>query len=241
MRSAQRIVGSEYPEKVVEGIAEVAENGRDQARTVTRQKFNLHSEYIPRGIKSIPSTPGQKKAAQRAIKRYSDMEAAVFLRPARDPKKSLDFMVPHEVSGEKVPHGKSDLLAVPTTNLKGRSGFTTPRGKVRNRWKPATLLKHFEDRGSSYDTNQRTTTNKGRKLGPKKKRLPGTAFLIGGKAGTMMIARRKTKRGDRNLEFLYSLVPRAKIKERWKFEPTIYNTVLATYDTTVIKWLNKMK
>jgi len=240
-RDARRIAKHEYPEKIVGGFSELSEVDCNEVRAATRAKFKLHTEYIPRGVKNIPSTPAQKKAAARAVEKYGDIFAAVYLRAATDPKRSLDFMVLHEESGEKEPHGGSEFLAIPTATMKHESGFKTPRGRVRKRWKPKTLLQRFREKRSSFDEGQHTTTNKGRILGKQPRKVPGHAFIIRGRGGSMMIARRKTLTGFRNLEFLYALVPQAQIKERWDFESTVWVTTRDRYVSILTKWVNKIK
>jgi hypothetical protein len=241
MKDAIRISRSEYPSRIVEGFSELASVSAEEVRKAARSKFKLHSEYIPKGVRSIPNKPGQKKAAERAVRKYGDIFAAVFLRGAMTPGKSLDFMVPHEESGEKVPHGKNKTIAVPMYNLTQRSGFKTTKGRVRKRWKPKTLLKRFKDQGSRFDKGQHTTTNKGLKLGPQTRRLPGHPFIIAGRTGTPLIVRRLTRSGFRNLQFLYALIPKAQIKERWDFESTVWVTVRDRYASILTKWCNKIK
>jgi len=238
-RSSRKIQDKEFPQKIVNAFSELAYKGARRVRIATRSKFKLHSRYIPNAIKSIPLNEAQKSAAQKAVRRYGDVFAAVYLRGANTPKRSMDFMALHEEGGIKKPHEGRSALAIPTTTLKRKPGFKTAKGRVRKRWKPNTLLEKFKSRGSVF--NGQTTTNKGIVMGPQSGRVPGHAFIIAGKGGTPMIARRKTRRGDRNLEFLYALENRAKIKRRWDFESNVWKSVRSRYDKVIIKYLGTMK
>ena len=235
-RAAKGIAHKEFPEKIVAGFSYLAAASAGEVRTATRAKFNLHSNYIPSGVKSIPLSSGQRSAAENAVRRFGDIRAAVYVRGAMSPKRSLDFMSLHETGGDKTPHGNFQV-AVPTKSLARKSSKTT-RGATRKRWKPKTLLARFNAKGSSL--NSSTTSNRGLKLGPKPRRLPGSAFLIKGAGGAVMIARRKSLAKTRNLEFLYSLKPRTSIKKRWDFEPIVFNSVNMRYKV-LIKFLKKMR
>lgn len=237
-RSAKLIMGKDWPKAVVNAFAEMAEEGMLNVRELTRQRFKLHTEYITRGVKHYPMNSAQKNRAANALKRFGDMNAAVYLRGSNTPKKSLEFMADHEFAETR--EAQKKYIAFPTKTLKEKS-YRTGRGKVRMRWKPALLLEHYKERGGGF--NGLTTTNEGRKLGPRKKRLPGHAFIIGTRAGPMIARRisRPVNKGDKHLEFLYMLKPKADIKKRWGFVNGVYGTVFKTYDTIIIKHVSKMK
>ena len=234
-RTAKLHIGRDWPKAIVGAFAKIADDGAGAARALTRGKFKLHSEYITRGIKSLPSTASQLAASQRALKRHGDFTAAVYLRGAVNPKRSLGFMADHETGMDRIP--QDTWIAMPTTTLKQKS-FRTGRGRVRKRWKPATLLKRFNEAGSKY--SGRTTTNKGIRLGPRRKRSKSSAFIIHGRGNTPMIARRVGNKGNKQLEFLYALKKSANIKKQWGFVNTVTTIVEYIHERTIKKAVGRM-
>ena len=223
-RGVKQHVERDWPKACVNAFSGIAEEARDAVRLLTRQKFKLHSDYITSGIRHIPNSPAQKDAAARALQRYGDMSAAVFLRGASDPKKSLEFMAHHEWSEDREPQDR--FIAVPLKSVKLKS-FKTSKGRVRARWQPARLLDHFNKTGSRYDNG---TTQSPKQLGyrGKSRRLPGKPFMISSKRGDPMIARRirnPGQKGERHLEFFYILKPKARIKKIWNFVDGVYTSV----------------
>lgn len=234
-RTAKRHIGKDWPKAIVGAFASMADDGAGAVRALTRGKFKLHSDYITRGIKSLPNTPAQRGAAERALKRHGDFVAAVYLRGAVNPKRSLGFMADHETGMDRI--AQDTWIAMPTTTLKAKS-FKTGRGRVRKRWKPGTLLKRFNEVGSKFDG--RTTTNKGMHLGTSRKRSLGSAFLIRGRGGTPMIARRGGNKGNKQLEFLYALKKSANIRKRWDFVNTVEIIVMHIHERTIKKAVQRM-
>jgi len=235
VKSAKKHIGQDWPRAIVGAFAEMANDGAMAARALTRGKFKLHSDYITRGIKSIPKSQGQLKASERALKRHGDFTAAVYLRGAASPKRSLSFMADHETGMDRV--AQDTWIAMPTTTLK-RKSFKTARGKVRKRWKPGTLLKRFNEVGSTF--NGSTTTNKGKHLDSSRKRSPGSSFIIAGRGGTPMIARRASGKGNKRLEFLYALNKKANIRKGWDFVNTVTTIVEYIHERTIKKAVGKM-
>lgn len=230
-------LGQDWPKAVVDAFGELAEEGRDGARALTRQKFKLRSEWVTNGIKHYPANKAQKDRSAHALKKYGDVNAAVFLRGATDPKKSLEFMAHHETSEERDPQDK--YIAVPMQGVRQKS-FKTGKGRVRKRWKPETLLKRFHESGSRYDG--RTTINNGRGLGYRRGRTPGAPFLIASrkKGEPMIVRRRRRRKGESenargNLEFFYILKPKARIKEIWGFVDGVYESVGHHYVGVIAK------
>ena len=207
---ARKHIGKDWPKAVVNAFADIAEGGQDDVQSMSRSKFDLHSEYVLRGIRHTPNTTVQKSAAAQALQKYGDMNAAVFLRGATDLKKSLAFMAHHEWSEERGPQEK--YIAVPLKGVRSKS-FRTSKGRTRKRWKPENLLRRFRHGGSVY---RNKTTHTASAIGSRRRRkLPGYAFLIESRRGDPMIVRRRSKGGD--LEFFYVLKPKAHIKKIWGF------------------------
>lgn len=231
--SARKHVGRDWPRVVVDAFADIAEYARDDVRNTTRQRYDLHSDYITRGIKHYPNTAHQKGRAESALKRFGDMNAAVFLRGSRSPKHSLEFMAHHETGEERDP--QNEHIAIPTKTLRAKS-FRNTRGKVKKRYKPSELLKRFDASGSFYDDEAKTTISRGLRM--KRRRQPGNAFLIRGKGGKPFIVRTLNRaRGGkkRDLEFMYILVTRAEIKPSWGFAESVWKGTRAVYYTIFYK------
>ena len=101
IKSMRKLEGDQYPRAVAMAFRAIAEGGKKDVQNRTRSEYNLHSEYIPDGIKSTPYTNSQMKAGARSIEKYHDIEAAVYLRGANSPGRSLDFMVNHDTGDNK--------------------------------------------------------------------------------------------------------------------------------------------
>lgn len=218
------------PERIVRGVAITAERARDAVRHRTRQVFELNSEYIIKGIRSIPD-PTRAKAiasATRALTgKYRDFQAAVYLRGASDPKKSLAFMVVHETGGTRYPvSGRS--LANPSRDLKGYK-FKTGKGRVKKSWKPKKLLEYYNRVGAAKAGSKRQTPRRGK---------PKSFILKSAKGHGVMLARRKNRR-TRKLEILYHFIKKADIDKRWGFVKTVKSTAHRHLTSDIVRELNR--
>lgn len=106
-----------------------------------------------------------------------------------------DFMARQEFGGLKVPRGHS--LAIPTKEMLARAGGK--RGIIRKKSRPKALLR---DRAGAH---RRT-------------------FIATMGDGTRGIVRRRSKK-RLPIDLLYTLVPSARVKPRWDFEPTVREQV----------------
>jgi hypothetical protein len=230
-------LGTDWPKAVTSAFSEIAEGARDGIRALTREKFKLHTDYVPRGINHYPDTTTQKTRAAHALEKYGDMNAAVYLRGGNDPKKSLEFMADHEHGETRTPVGK--WIAVPGKDLKEKS-YRTTRGTVRKIFQPSELLKRFNEAGSTFDGKTTVTRQyaAGRKRG--KIKAPGNAFIIMGKKGSPMIVRRKHRGQGRNLEMLFVLKTRAEIKKAWGFVNGVYAVVRNVYGSVMVKHIGRL-
>lgn len=236
--SARQHINTDYPRAIVNAFSSIAEMGADDVKSATRSAFDLHSNFITSGIKSLPHTTSQKKAAARALAKYNDFTAAVYLRGSASVKRSLAFMADHEYGGKRQPHAQ--FIAVPMDGVKSKS-YRTSRGRVKKRWKPSELLQRFNSAGSVLSNG--TTTNKGRRLGPRRKRVPGAPFLLTVTGGTTMVVRRKQRAaspGAHCLEFMYALKKQTAIKRRWRFTETVMTAVKNTYSSTIAAHVKRL-
>lgn len=198
------------PSAVVRGFSKTAHRGQRAARVETERAFDLHSDYILRGIKYIPE---EKAVASKKNWKasYKTFRAAIFVRSSNTPNKSLDFLVLHETSGAKAPHGKNRRLALPRKDIY-QFKYKTRRGRTAKRWKPDTLLDYY---------------NKHPKRGPGRRhpRSKPPAFLIKKKGKPLRIARRKDKR-NYPIFILYEFFPKARIKRSYKFVDRVTKCVI---------------
>lgn len=199
---------------VGKGAGLLALGAKKDVQEVTKERFNLHSEFIPKGVWSKPrgTTFGVLKAEVRTTRKC---EAAVYTAPVIS-----GFMSIHEVGGTRMPKGKA--LAIPPTK-KGKieiakpiatGGFKTSRGKVRRRWQPAELLKNIGNTG--HHGMPRAT-----------RKRKGSPFVI--EIDGIMYVVRRAGRTPLPLELIYIFNPNAEIDERWDFEETVEKHVTANY------------
>ena len=224
IKDLKRLYGKEWPRMLANYIADMASAADDGVTLQTRRVFDLNSEYIPRGIRSTPSTQAQINKVANSLAKYYDGFGAVYLRGSPNPKRSLSFMVDHEVGRTRKPQKK--YIATPGEDMTGKA-FKSQTGKVVKRWKPKTILHKLKTSGSTYDG--RTTIT--RKFPNRQKRgnarMPGSVFLIRGKGhGLPVVVRRITRGGGDDgkgkLESLYVMHDEAEIKGgQWRFEDTV--------------------
>lgn len=228
MRDMKSIAGDAYPVAVARSFKKIASIAAEDVRDETRLNFKLHSDYIPKGIRSTPSTKTQVKAAARSVEKYHDIEAAVYVRPGSG-KRSLAFMTDHE-DGANRRSAKGKDVAVPAKDL-GNYSSKTSRGARRKNWKPAQLLAYYNRVGGN---------TKGNKLRRKGRGSIKKAYLKKSKTGVIQIVRRKNKK-SRSLEFLYSFLESVKIAPRWDFEQTVDKSVKNNYVRVSSRYLNAMR
>jgi hypothetical protein len=221
VRWAKKYAGKIWPAVVVRSIARVGVEGVAVGRREMRRTFHLHSNFVLEGAKSMPSTPSQIAASERALVRHGDFAGAVYIRGAETTKNSLDFIVHHEEGKTRSPQRKT--IAIPTRTMQGRA-FRNLRGSVKNQYKPSQLLKRFIE--AKVPFNGKTTTGKGTQHArrPGRRRV-GDAFLMRGRGSVVYIVRRLS--GNKwDLEFLYTLYPKAKIKKRMAFIEAVTQDIL---------------
>lgn len=218
----------QYPMAIAKAFKNITERARDNVRAHTRAIFNLHSDYIPDGIKNTPNTPGQLRSAERAIERFGDIQGTVFLRGSGSPKRSLDFMVDH-LEGADRKSSTGGVLAIPAQDLSNYS-YKTGRGITKKQWKPETVLKYYNQVGPNKSGSTIKTKRRGR----------GKAFIMRTKPGNTVIVRRVSST-RKPLEFLYAFKKSVKIDKVWKFDSIVYVTVSRHYDTMIAREINKIR
>jgi hypothetical protein len=201
-----RIQKSQWPFALALALTNTAKDGQVAVQLQSRLSFNLRSEFITRGIRIKPA---QKSDIVRFGLAISDVHTA---------ERISTFMPVHEPGGTRLPvargrgQDKGRSIAYPGKDLP--SSYRTGRGAIKERWKPANLLKGYRTgaRGKSQGKQIRVG-----------KKSQGRAFIIRTGKGTPLIVRRRG--GGRELERLYVLFPEAKIKPRWKFEDSVIRAV----------------
>lgn len=234
-----RLLDHRYvPEALTEAFSDLAILGRNKNRAETAIKFELHSQYIPNSIKAIPSNASQKEAARNSLRRKHDIMAAVYVRGANTPKKDMGFMVDHEGGETRLPQGAK--IATPMPDLE-QYGSKNAGGSRRKKWRPAQLLRTYNESGKS-------ATHKGKNMGPQSRRVPGKPFLLQSKGESYIVRRLKKNAGGGNkgggtregLEFLYSMQGSASIKKEWGFEHLVHHTVQANYGRIIAKYFKRI-
>lgn len=215
-RESNDFLKEQYPHAVAIGMRDTALGARDSVRERTKGIFKLHSDYIPNAILSTPYTSGQMKSAEKSFRSYGDIRGAVFLRRGTG-KRSMQFMVPHEIGGKKSADGS---VAIPAGDIENYS-YRTGRGAVSKRWKPSTLLQEFNAQSGNIGGNisGNIITGKNKKI----------AFIKRSpKSGALQIVRRKTK-DPKSLQYLYTFKRDVNIKATWDFKETVEISVTRNY------------
>jgi hypothetical protein len=214
LRQMKAIAGVHFPFAFAKSLTNLAQLGRDAAQENTRKRFQLHSEFIPRGITI-------EAAKKSDIINKARANAYVLTKP-----KVSEFMPIHEEGGQKRPgafsggHDKGRMLAIPSRWLR-KQNYMTKSGRVRKKWRPSELLKHY---------NQLKPNQAARLRGTRKRFGPRTPFIMRSKGNSYIVRRLSGgKYASYPLQFLYYLVPEARIPERWKFHPAVELVVIQNF------------
>ncbi|MCB2199650.1 phage tail protein [bacterium] len=200
LRDLNWLEKEQLPFAFAQTLTQVAKDAQGAVQRRTRRQFDLHGEFIPRGIRITAARKGD-------LKRYGIAQADVHTADR------ISSFMPHHERGEKrFPRGRR--IAVPGADLR-KKAYRTGSGKVRARWKPARLLQDYEGPH---------TGGRSRADGGTRKRRTAKAFLMTMKGGKLAIVRRRG-RDRRPLDVLYWLVRSADIRRGWRFEETVKMTV----------------
>ncbi len=200
-RALSRIEKQQHPFAFAKSLTMVAEGARKKVQQQTREEFDLHTAFIPKGIRKS----GAKKSE---IKNRGKSSASVFTLPRIN-----NFMPIHEEGGTRTANAggegkdKGKYLTIPGNDFEDR--MVTKTGKTKKRFKPGQLLKNYKGR------------NNRRPLGKRRGRARRTPFIIRARSsGTPMIVRR-TSKARKPLEVLYVFAKRTRYKATWDFEKTV--------------------
>ncbi len=190
-RALKNVQKEQFPWAYTQALNKVAKLAQHAVRTQTRLEFDLHTEYIPRGVLV-------EFARKSDLKNFKSAYSAVFTS-----RKITPFMAWHETGGIRRPRGRSMTLPGPNIH---KYKFKTSTGKVRKPWKPVQLLN--KGRAIAKGTH-------------KKGRLTRAPFIIPRKGSKPAMVVRRVTRGARGLEVLYTFQPMAIIKPTWGFAETV--------------------
>lgn len=211
----------QFPFALASALTEVAAMSVIAVQNRTRAQFDLHGEFIPRGIAKVSAKKGDVRATGIG-------KAIVYTKPLIS-----GFMPIHEGGGTRTPASKSGTgdagkaLTQPARDVLSKS-YRTSTGRVRARWKPTTLLQGYT-RGKGRTVSMTGGIVKASRGGRK-----GKPFIIRAQgSGTAMIVRRKSSTRY-PLELLYVFSKRAKYKPVWRFEHTV-NDVVDKMFTSILR------
>lgn len=170
----------------------------------TRSVFNLHTEFIPRGVRV-------RNASISELRNTGETQSEVYTAPIIS-----GFMPLHETSGNKTPRNQN--IAVPS-NMLQRDSAKTGTGKIRANLLPRQLLRDFNSSRLFGRVPVRASRSRGRRQ----------AFLAKSKKGNTIVMRRTGPKRDR-LEVLYTFHRRTKIDDVWEFRKTAEKIVPFVFD-----------
>lgn len=201
MRALTAIQKDQFPYAYAKALTETAKVAQHVVRLHTKDRFKLHTDYIPRGVLIEP-------ALKRELIQFGSTSSAVLTSRAITP-----FMAWHETGGIKRPRGK--MLTTPGPHIKKYS-WKTGTGAVRQSYKPRTLLRMSKP----STVGQR-----------KKGRLSRKPFIIDAQGSRPALVVRRVQQGDRGLEILYTFQPSAKIKPVWQFEELVRRSATRNFES----------
>jgi len=219
-----RIEKDQFPYALAKSLTDVAWGSVEKVRDKTKRRFNLATEFIPKGVSAYPKV-GKVKSN---IKSTGIGETVVFTK-----ERISTFMPIHEDGGTRKPS------AVPARSVKGGTDkgvslsipgndaptdFKTGSGKVKAKHHPRKLLKGFK--------GQNRRGRRGVSLGSGGKRK---AFITKDKSSGTPILVRRLSRNNYPLEVLYIFAKKARVKPRWDFDPAVRVHVKLTFERTLAR------
>lgn len=219
----------QYPFAHAKALTRVAQEAADKVRQETKKRFELKTDFIPKGI-------AIKAAKKQDIVMGGSATSAVFTR-----ERIGTFMPKHEEGGTRSPEsgrmgGGSDtgrMLALPGKGVEGsqfstsksaRARLETASGKIKSSKTPHGLLKDYKSNKHTQDI----------KRGGRK----GQPFIKGRESGIPMIVRRVGKKRY-PLEILYIFRSSASYKATWGFVDVVADYVNANYERIFKEELKK--
>lgn len=259
-KDMKKLRNKEWPKAIAMTWSDIAIYSTSETQAHTRKEFDLHSEYIPRGIRGVPVTDAQRRRAEKSLAKYYDMFGAVYLRGSVDPSKSLGFMAQHEEGYTRKPNsswaslGGEKYLAQPgPKKFHTESKVKTKRGTIRKRFKPSELLKRYRAAGSEYQPDKKTTITrsfKGRRK-PGTGKAKGAWFVIQPSSSKVPAIARRTqkvkkkgssKRGNKgDLEIMWWLTKEQKIDDDYKFHGAVMSAVKSRYSVVAKRTGSKVR
>lgn len=220
-RSLSSLERDQFPFALAKTLTEIAGMAVIAVRKKTRQEFDLHTEFIPKGIT-------RTRAQKKDVKNKGIGETVVYTKPIIS-----GWMPIHETGGNRKAHSglgkdKGKYLTIPAQDLLKRA-YKTGSGKARKRWKPSTLLSQYKGRNVSYSGGMTRPTRGGRK---------GKPFIIRGKGSNVPIIVRRKGTQRYPLELLYIFSRKARYKPVWGFEKVVEEIVDLRFATRLKANLN---
>ena len=215
-RSIKVFTKDDFPEAIAVSMKRLTQQTTKIVQKETRMNFDLHSDWIPKGIKPFPKTQGQVAKVERDVKTRNKFVASVAAGHR------MGFMSGHDTGITRYGTG-GKKLAVPGYGLQKLS-YRTSTGKVKKRWLPKTLSEKIVGA-------RQNKTKKGRK----------TPFLMKDKRGRKMIVRR-TGQKSKNIEVMWLFIDKATIKEEWNFTDSGVRYISRAYKPVIrATWHQIMK
>lgn len=194
VRQLEGLAREQFPFAFASALTKTALAAQRQVQNRTKKAFQLHGDFIPKGIRIRP-------ALKADIVRYGFTSAEVLTAPI------ISNWMPLHETGEEKRSTRGRKLAVPEEGLLNQ-GVKTARGAIKAGSKPGALLKRID---------KARAKPKARGKG----RLPSLPFLMKGRlsGNTLVVQRWGKERGE--LRTLYQFQQRGRISPRWAFEETV--------------------
>ena len=193
-----------YPFALANSLTQTAKDGQKAVRGRTKRIYELHGKHTLNQIKIKPA----KKSMAKLGKAYSEVRTG----------KNAPYMPQHETGGKKLPRYEQ-YVAVPAGDMKKKK-YRTKRG-VKQMYHPEHLMQK--------SILAKRARSKGPRPSGKNRSKEKNVFIITSpKSNTPIMVRRKTMK-RLPLEYLWVLVPKAKIKPTWKFYKTVDRRVSRTF------------
>jgi hypothetical protein len=236
------------PTALIDIFSNMVQHAVVSARISVQREFNLATDWIPKNIHATPVTAQQRNAARKSLIARGDFMAAVYMYQHRTPEKDLTKIMKGHIEGETRKAASGGNIAEPGKDWT-RKGYKTSTGRRRKNKDARALLEHFNASGSRYRNGTTYTAkfpNRKKRIGKGQLRKQhGKYFLIKGKGGVTMVAKRDPKKGIREtisngkkvrrlgLSFAYGLDKSQRIDASWRFYEIVYRRALKAMSSGV--------
>jgi hypothetical protein len=227
LKASKLFLNKQWPDALSKALGKTALQAKHGVQGHMRRVFKLHGGFIPNTVQSYPHFKGNYSKVAGDLRKRGRGTAYVRLRPASEPRRSVGFLLDHELGLYKRPHGRNKNIAIPDRDFR-KKGIYTPRGATKARYKPSGLNGQGGGKLPEVDLDVGSSWKNIRGLSK------GQSFVIKDDEKRFIV-----KKGEQKgrFEYEYKLQERAKIPNRMNFDGVVKRIARSKLQKNVAKEL----